>query len=375
MRYIWQHEDWPHFTYDLSDLQDILYLYAKETSYLSGSLDQLPDTLQNETLIDLMISEAIKTSAIEGEKLDQDQVRFSIRNQLGLSQKQELVKDPRAVGIAQLMISVRKNWNQPLRKEDLFEWHRMVIADPSQASTMEVGMWRTSADPMQIVSGALGHEKVHYEAPPSLRIEQEMEQFIAWFNRSCSDKIPGPVKAAIAHLYFECIHPFADGNGRIGRAISEKALSQDLHRPVLLSLSTQIEKNRKKYYEELSITSRGDLNIQRWVKYFTHLIYEAQLDAKKQILFIIQKAKFWTHYGSKLNERQSRVLTRMFKEGPLGFTGGISAQKYMKIADCSKATATRDLTELLAYGCLERLSGSGRSTSYALKLETTTISF
>lgn len=143
----------------------------------------------------------------------------------------------------------------------------------------------------------------------------------------------------------------------------------------MLSLSTQIEKNRKKYYEELSIASRGNLNIQRWVKYFTHLIYEAQLDAKNQILFIIQKAKFWTHYDSKLNERQSRVLTRMFKEGPTGFVGGISAQKYMKIADCSKATATRDLTELLAYGCIERLPGSGRSTSYALKLETKAMLF
>lgn len=203
MRYIWQHEDWPHFTYDLSDLQDILYLYAMETSYLSGSLDQLSDTLQNETIIDLMISEAIKTSAIEGEKLDQDQVRSSIKNQLGLSKKQELVKDPRAIGIAQLMISVRKNCNHPLREEDLFEWHRMVMAGPAQADAFEVGKWRTGENPMQIVSGPIGHEKVHYEAPPSLRIEREMERFIAWFNMADSDKIPGPIKAAVAHLYFE----------------------------------------------------------------------------------------------------------------------------------------------------------------------------
>ncbi len=367
MTYIWQHKNWPHFEYDLSHVQDVLYRYAMETSLLSGSVDQLPDDLQNDALLDLMISEAIKTSEIEGEHLNQEEVRSSIRNQLGLSDKHELIKDPRSVGIAKLMISVRKNCNAPLTKEDLFAWQAMILSAPSSPA-LEIGMWRTSPEPMQIVSGAIGHETVHYEAPPSVRVGQEMERFVSWFNTSTTPPLPGPVKAAIAHLYFECIHPFADGNGRVGRAIAEKALSQDLHRPVLLSLSTRIERQKKDYYQELSIASQGNLTITRWIHYFVHMVYGAQLEAKERISFVLQKAKFWTQHGPKLNERHSKVLTRMFKEGPSGFQGGMSAQKYMKIADCSKATATRDLAELLAYGCLERLPGSGRSTRYRLHL-------
>lgn len=377
MKYIWESKNWPHFEYDLLDIQEVLYSYAMETSSLSGGVAQLPNDLQNDAILDLMVSEAIKTSEIEGEKLNQEDVRSSIMNQLGLSKKPEHIKDPRAIGISTLMISVRKNYNQLLTKEELFEWHSMIIVEPYYMSYLEVGKWRTGKEPMQIVSGPIGHEIVHYEAPPSSTLDKEMEQFISWFNEShpssSKTKIPGPVRAAIIHLYFECIHPFSDGNGRIGRALSEKVLSQELQRPVLLSLSSTIEKNRKEYYQELARASKGDLNITRWINYFVRMIYEAQIDAKARIVFILQKAKFWSQYTSKLNERQSKVLARMFEEGVSGFKGGISAQKYMKIAVCSKATATRDLSELLAYGCIERLPGSGRSTSYRLNLHSQTI--
>ena len=372
MTYIWESKNWPEFEYDLSSIQDVLYNYAMETSALSGGIAQLSNDLQNDAILDLMVSEAIKTSEIEGEKLDQEDVRSSIMNQLGLAKKPEHIKDPRVVGISKLMISLRKNYNQPLTKEELFEWHKMIIVNPSYMSHLEVSKWRTTKEPMQIVSGPIGHETVHYEAPPSSTLDQEMEQFIVWFNESHSssrnNKLPGPVRAAITHLYFECIHPFSDGNGRIGRALSEKALSQELERPVLLSLSTTIEKNRKEYYQELARASKGELDITRWIHYFVQMIYEAQIDAKARIVFILQKTKFWNQYNSKFNERQSKVIARMFKEGESGFQGGISAQKYMKIAFCSKATATRDLSELLAYGCIEQLPGSGRSTSYKLNL-------
>jgi Fic family protein len=362
MKYIWQQPNWPHFEYDLSHSQDVLYRYAKEASYLSGSLDQLPSNLQWDALIDLMVSEGIKTSEIEGEKLDQEDVRSSLRNQLGLTEKPETIKDPRAQGIAHLMIAVRKKYGEPLTKEEIFAWHTMILGEPS--SKLEVGMWRTSNEPMQIVSGPIGREIIHYEAPPSIQVDREMTQFIVWFNKSVN--IPGPVRAALAHLYFECIHPFADGNGRVGRALVEKVLSQELQRPVLLSLSTTLEKNRKTYYEELSIASKNGLTVTRWINYFVETIYQSLLDSKKQIVFIVQKAHFWKRWESKLNERQSKVLAKMFDAGIEGYKGGMSAQKYMKITTCSKATATRDLKELLEYGCIEPLPGSGRSTRYVL---------
>lgn len=370
MKYIWQHPQWPHFEYSLSAIQDVLYHYAIATSSLSDNLSHLPNDLKVDTIIDLMVSEAIKTSEIEGEWLEREEVRSSIRNQLGLSNKLEPVKDPRAVGIAQLMISVRDNYAHPLTKEELFAWHAMVLP-LSYNKRLEIGKWRTGSEPMEIVSGAVGKETVHYQAPPSSSLDKEMTQFIEWFNAtnpSNKPEIPGPVRAAIAHLYFECIHPFDDGNGRVGRAIAEKALSQELQRPIVLSLSARIQKHKKEYYRELSLASQATINITPWIEYFVETIYCSLLDAKEQVSFIVKKAGFWSQYASQLNERQTKVLARALKEELADFKGGITAQKYMSIAHCSKATATRDLQELVARGCIERLSGGGRSISYTIKL-------
>ncbi len=372
MKYIWQHKRWPHFEFDITGIQDILYHYALATSSLSDNLNHLPNDLKIDATIDLMVAEAIKTSEIEGEKLDKEDVRSSIRNQLGLSKDTTFIKDPRAIGIAQLMISLRRNYALPLSKEELFSWHAMILPESLQDESMEIGNWRTGKEPMQVISGPIGQESVHYEAPPSSRLNEEMEQFITWFNvtdpANGNVSLLGPVRAAIAHLYFECIHPFSDGNGRIGRAISEKALSQELERPVLFGLSTIIQRHKKEYYQQLSIASKDDMNITAWIEYFVKTIYAALLDSQEQIVMVVQKAQFWKHHASQLNERQSKVLGRMFKEGIAGFKGGMNAHKYMIIAHCSKATATRDLAELLAYGCIERLPGSGRSTSYKIRL-------
>lgn len=313
--------------------------------------------------IDLMVLEAHKTSEIEGEHIDPEEIRSSIRHELGISPTISLVKDERAVGISRLMLQVRDTFAAPLTQEELFKWHEMVMMGREDKGQL-VRDWRRDQELMQVISGPIGHEKVYFEAPPSKRVPQEMKYFIQWFNESQS--LPGPLRAALAHIYFESIHPFSDGNGRIGRAISEKALSQDLSRPLLFSLSAEIMRHRKVYYEELSRASYYDLNITRWLTYFVKTIYEAQELARKQILFVVEKSRFWSLYKDSLNLRQEKVIQRMFKAGVDGFKGGMSAQKYAVIARYSKATATRDLRDLVEKRVLLQLPGGGRSTRYTL---------
>lgn len=367
MRYNWQNPLWPQFQYSLSNVQNILYSYAQETSLLAGALSQLPDSLKINTTIDLMVQEALKTSEIEGEILIEEDVRSSIRINLGLPSSHSQVNDLRALGIAELMLDVHNTFNQPLSAEKLFLWHRMLMNGSSQLKD-EIGCWRKKAEPMQIISGPIGQEKVYYEAPPAKELSGEMSAFIKWFNdtepKGNTNLFPGPLRAAIAHLYFESIHPFIDGNGRIGRAIAEKALSQDIGSPILFSLSNIIQKNRKKYYNKLHIASGYSLEITDWIEFFINLIYDAQLESKDQINFVLKKARFWRDHAPHLNERQEKAIARIFEEGPNGFIGGMNTQKYMTITGCSKATATRDLTDLLEKKCFYRLPGAGPNTRY-----------
>ena len=371
MTYIWARQGWPRFRFDMGEAQSTLYRYAMEANALKGSVAQLATEEQTEAQIDLMVSEAITTSAIEGEAYDRRDVRSSLRNQLGLNPVPEPVGDPAAHGIAELMISVRKTFGEPLTTERLFAWHKMLMADRDLRGRMPVGAWRDRA--IKIVSGPIGREAVHFEAPPPQVVPAEMDRFIGWFNATApkgkGSDVPGPVRAAVAHLHFECIHPFADGNGRIGRAISEIALSQELGGPVLLSLSRTIEAQRKRYYDALAAASTGRLDITRWVHYFAETVLEAQFQARATITFVLNKARFWDRFGERVNERQRKVLARMFRAGPEGFGGGITAKKYVAITGASKATATRDLGDLLEAGALMQLPGRGRSTRYALALE------
>jgi Fic family protein len=280
------------------------------------------------------------------------------------------VRDPRANGISALMISARDVFREPLTETRLCHWHDLVMTDASLRARIPVGQWRD--DEMQIGSGPLGKETVHFIAPPPDRVPHEMAAFIQWFNETAPDgekvKLPAPVRAAVLHLYFETIHPFADGNGRIGRALSEVALSQELGTPVLLSLSSVIQKRRNEYYDELNRASRSDLDITRWVNWFVPLVLQAQMEAREMILFVLARARLWDKYVGQLNERQSRAIKRMMREGPDGFTGGMSSRKYMAITGCSKATATRDLAELADMGVFRQRPGGGRSTSYDLIL-------
>jgi Fic family protein len=368
MAYNWQLKDWPDFTFNFQEIEDILFDFASETGNISGMLNALPEELKMEAIIDTMVAEAIKTSEIEGEYFSRQDVMSSIRNNLGLSSMPDNVKDKKAQGIGKLMVDVRNSFSDALTQEKLFFWHELVMAD---SRNIQIGKWRSHPDPMRVVSGAFGKEKVHFEAPPSSRVPVEMEQFIKWFN----DTAPGgtkeikkaPVRSAIAHLYFESVHPFEDGNGRIGRAIAEKALSQTLGRPVLLSLSRIIEANKKAYYLALG---RGQTNndITDWISYFVEVVLLAQRQASKLIDFILKKTKFFDRFGQVINERQLKVINRMFDAGTEGFEGGINAGKYVSIAKTSKATATRDLQHLTEIKALIQ-KGGGRSISYDLNLE------
>jgi len=366
MIYNWQQKDWPNFTYNLQEVEDLLFVFAEETGHVTGLLKIMPEDMQLEAIINMMVAEAIKTSEIEGEYLSREDVVSSIRNNLGINVNPAKVKDKKAQGAGELMVEVRNTFAAALTKEVLFAWHEMLM---SQSSRIHIGVWRSHSEPMHVVSGAIGKEKIHFEAPPSASVPYEMQQFIQWFN----DTAPGgvaaikkaPVRSAIAHLYFESIHPFEDGNGRIGRAIAEKALSQTLGRPVLLSLSQTIEADKKSYYTALE-NGQGNNQITSWIKYFVNTILAAQLQAKELIAFTLKKAKFVDHFKEELNDRQLKVTKRMLAE-PGGFKGGINANKYKSITKTSKATATRDLQLMVNLGLVE-VVGGGRSTHYHLKM-------
>ena len=368
MTYNWQQKDWPNFQYNLQEIEDLLFAFEKRVGRVSGLLDALPEEIQTETIIDMMVSEAIKTSEIEGEYLNRPDVMSSIRNNLGVTPKTSQTKDKKAEGIAELMVDVRNSYAEKLTKEKLFSWHKMVMKGTRR---IKAGSWRTHKEPMQVISGPIGKTKIHFEAPPSSRVPKEMAQFIKWFNKTHPQgKEPlkhSPIRSAISHLYFETIHPFEDGNGRIGRALAEKALSQGVGHPVLLSLSTMIETNRKAYYEALKAAQDSN-EITSWIISFVTTILDAHIYAEKQIEFTINKAKFFDRVKGLLNDRQLRVVQRMWKEGQKGFKGGLSAKNYISITGTSKATATRDLQDLTEKGVFIS-SGGGRSTRYEINLE------
>jgi len=368
MKYNWQQKDWTRFHYNSNELEDKLYAFAEKTGRVQGITKALSESLHTQTTISILVSEAIKTSEIEGEYLSRKDVMSSVRNNLNLNTSYEDVKDIRAKGIGKLVTSVQNSFREKLTKEVIFNWHRQLLQHEKQ---LKVGAWRTHKVPMQVISGAMGKEKVHFEAPASIDVPGEMEQFIDWFNSS-SPKGSRPIKhaavrSAIAHLYFESIHPFEDGNGRIGRVIAEKALLQTINSPLLISISTSIEKQKKQYYTALEKGQRSN-EITSWLHYFIDLISNA-LDASEAIIdFTLKKTKLFDKYASELNERQLKVIRRMLEEGTDGFEGGMTARKYVGITKTSKATATRDLQYLLEIGVF-KLIGKGRSTSYQINFD------
>lgn len=369
MRYNWQQDDWLKFTFDTSGLESRLQLYAEKTAHLTGMLRALPERQRDEAIVNLMTVEALKTSEIEGEFIQREDVMSSIKNNLGLNPVPENVYDLRAIGLGQMMAVVRKSFAIPLTKEQLFYWHRLLLSYRKDLQT--IGKWRQHPEPMQIVSGPMGRQQIHFEAPPSEAVPGLMEEFFDWFNHPSSDQNisikNGPIRAAVAHLYFESIHPFEDGNGRIGRAIAEKALAQAIGAPVPFSLSGAIESDKNAYYAAIELGQQSN-DLTQWLEYFVPTVLKALEQAENFIVFIIRKTRFFDEFRSELNERQLKAILRMFAEGPTGFTGGMNASKYCGITGTSKATATRDLQFLQKIGAFLPM-GSGRRTRYILNLE------
>lgn len=367
MNYNWQLPDWRNFMFSEKTVEDILFDFTEKAGHLKGLLHAMPQDSQEQTLIEILVLEAIKTSEIENEYLSREDVTSSIRHNLGLFEPKKEVRDVRAKGIGKLITEVRRTYSEALSAETLYDWHRYLFTSQTH---INVGVWRSQSEPMQVVSGRLDKPRVHFEAPPSKDVAKEMELFITWFNDTAPNgKHPikhAPIRSAISHIYFESIHPFEDGNGRIGRAIADKALSQSVGYPLLLSLSATIESNKKAYYGSLESGQKSN-EITPWMRYFMQVIIDAQQSAAALIDFTLKKARFFDSYKKDLNERQLKSINRMFQEGPKGFEGGMTAKKHMSINQTSKATATRDLSILEKLGAFI-ITGSGRNTHYHINL-------
>jgi Fic family protein len=370
MTWIWQQSDWPDFRYDKHALEHRELEFRLSSERLAGSFDALPVASQEDATIGLMLSEAIKTSAIEGENLDRESVRSSLLSLIASDTLPDK-SDQKAAGAAMLLVDVRKNWQTSLSHDLLGKWQSMAIPEQRYTPILR-GAYRNDPSPMQIVSGPYGREKVHYEAPSAARVPDEMVKLIEWCNQTSplsGDKtIPGIARAGIAHLWFELIHPFDDGNGRVGRAIADHALSQSLGYPTTACLATAIEGDKKTYYLQLEKASRGGLEVNTWLDYFADRVIKAQEIAREEVDFVLAKTRFYEAYGDELNDRQARMVSRVFAEGRKGFEGGITTRKYEAITKCPNRTASRDLSDLVAKGIIIPLPGGGRTTRYELTI-------
>jgi len=362
MKWNWQQEDWPHFTYKSTKIEGLERQFLQQSGLLLGVFKCLNEDDKSQLKIDLISNEALKTSEIEGEYLNRDSLQSSIRRHFGLDVDNRRIP-PAEKGIADMMIDLHENHAKKLSHKMLFDWHKMLCT--GRRDLNDIGAYRTHEEPMEVISGPLHKPNIHFQAPPSSKMKHEMDRFIKWFNNS-NNNISPLVRSSIAHLYFVCIHPFEDGNGRIGRAVTEKALADSLGYPTLIALSQVIEKNKKSYYDELEKANKGN-EITRWIEYFARIILEAQEHTQKQVEFLINKTKFFDKFKGQLNERQEKVILRMFREGIDGFEGGLSANNYIKISDTSRATATRDLQGLLENGAFIK-TGELKSTRYFLNI-------
>jgi len=338
MPWNWELPNWPHFIYDSK------HIIQKERQFLlnAGHSSALSKIIGKKEFaqfaIEILIMESLQSAKIEGESLDRESLQSSIEKHFELK-----TREP---GQA----------NLPLTHEMLWDWNKGLFGD--------LGKYRTHVEPMQIISHRFDSRKVFFEAPPSAKIFDEMTTFIQWFNStSVSEPILG--RAALAHIYFESIHPFEDGNGRIGRVLVEKVLSQGVKQPILIAVSKVLEKRKKEYYAQLERCNMK-LEVDHWVEFFAEVILQAQEESLKLLNFLIAKLRLMTELSGKINPRQERVLMRLFEEGPSGFKGGLSAENYLAITKTSRATATRDLADLVEKGALVK-TGELRHTRYWLQ--------
>lgn len=364
MSYLHEREGWPKLTWDEAALSTPLAQLRHKQGRLLGKMEGLGFDLRAEAGLIVLTSDVVKSSAIEGETLAPDEVRSSIARRLGL----EVAGLPRAgrdvEGVVEMMLDATRQFSEPLTRERLWTWHASLF--PTGRSGMReiaVGKWRPEeAGEMQVVSGPIGHEKVHFRAPDARRLDLEMADFLDWFNGAAA--IDAVLKAGMAHLWFVTVHPFEDGNGRIARAIADMALARaDKTQSRFYSMSSQIAAERKQYYRELETAQRGDLDITRWLGWFLDCLDRA-IDASEQTLAaVLYKARLWQRVNLKpVNERQRLVINRLLDN----FKGFLTTSKYAKLAKCSSDTALRDIRELLQRDILVQNPSGGRSTSYRL---------
>lgn len=364
--YIHQKKSWPNFTWNTNELVNLLSEARNLQGRLFGKMTTFGFDLRDEAILETLTLDVIKSSEIEGEHLNQEQVRSSIARKLGMNYAGIVESDRNVDGMVDLMIDATKNCFAPLTKDRLFDWHAALF--PTGRSGMfkiTVADWRKGiSGPMQVISGRPGKENIHFEAPNAILVENEMNQFLDWFNNE--NEVDLVIKSAIAHLWFVTIHPFQDGNGRITRSLTDMLLAQsDNTTQRFYSMSAQIRLERKRYYEILENTQKGDLDITNWLKWFLNCLIISIKSTDITLEKVIIKANFWNrHSKTIINTRQKNLLNRLLE----GFEGKLTSSKWGKIAKCSKDSAVRDINDLIKKEILEKENAGGRSTSYVLKI-------
>lgn len=362
--YIHERKGWPAFHWNIRTLAEPLATVRYRQGGLIGQMKALGFPLQQEAVLKTLTKDVLKTSEIEGEKLDAEQVRSSVARHLGLEISGLKPVDRNVEGVVDMMLDATGHYDRPLTDERLFGWHAALF--PTGRTGMmkiKTGVWRDeSAGPMQVVSGAVGKEKVHFEAPKANRLKKEMTAFLGWFEGK--DAIDPVLKAALAHLWFVTIHPFEDGNGRIARAIADMALARSEHSSQrFYSMSAQIKQEHKQYYDILEGTQKGTMDVTGWMLWFLDCLGRAIDGAHVTLKAVLDKARFWDRIkDEQLNDRQRTVINRLLD----GFAGKLTSSKYAKLTKCSQDTAHRDIQTLVEIGVLVQNPEGGRSTSYSL---------
>jgi len=369
MKCIWQTKSWPDLKWDSAKLLKPLGNTRFSQGALITQIKELGFKIQQTAQADVLVEEALKTSAIEGEKLDPDAVRSSVGRRLGLPDAGlKEIRDQKVEGLVEILLDATANCSKKMTIERIWSWHAALF--PTGYSGMvkiSVGQWRNdSKGPMQVISGPIGQEKIHFEAPSAKKLDKEMQTLIAWINTK--DQLDGIIRAGLAHIWFITIHPFDDGNGRIARTLTDMLLARDENNPKrFYSLSSQIMAERNEYYEILKATQSGTCDITEWLKWFLECMNRAILNSNTLVKRIMTKARVWQEFAQiRLHERQIKIINRLLDAGAGSFEGGLKNKKYMEIAHTSRATAQRELADLVNKGILIRMPGGGRSVSYDL---------
>jgi Fic family protein len=366
MPWNWEFSNWPNFTWQPDILQHAEELFMQQSGIIIGARSHLDEDDETELKIQLLSTEALDTSQIEGESLDRDSIQASIRRHLGLSAERN--SGARETGIAKMMVDLYQHIQSPLAEDALLNWH--IMAMNGRWDLNAIGRYRTHDDPMEIVSNRLGGRHVHFVAMPTHDVPDGMKRFMDWLHDSAPDgtkPLPAITRAGIAHVWFLAVHPFEDGNGRIGRAVVEKTLAQSAQQPIFTGISSAIHRRRKAYYEALGSTNRT-LDLTQWLRWFGTVTLDAQKRTLASVSFTIQKGRLLAAFDATMNARQRKAVLRVCAEGIDGFKGGLSADNYRRITQAPISTATRDLAGLVEMGVLRR-TGERKGTRYHLNVE------